>query len=129
MEILLGLGFWILVFVYLIFIHVALLGIVSVLATIPINLIGLKDKTAGIIGANIGAAIALYGFAYNKLWELSFDEPAPIIFYVLGLVAAWFGSGSDTVEANIGNKLMTSGEVTGILICIVIAFVNGAVIF
>jgi hypothetical protein len=39
------------------------------------------------------------------------------------------GSGSDDVEANLGNKLMTSGEVTGILICIPIAVFGGASFF
>ena len=129
MDVLIELGFWILVLVYLLFIHVMILGISSMLVSIPFNLLGLRDKTVGIIGANMGASIGLYGFVYNELWLLRFNEPAPIVFYILGLVAAWMGSGSDTVKANLGNKLMTYGEVTGILICIVIAFFNGALLF
>lgn len=129
MDILLSFGFWILIFIYLLFLHVMVLGLASTLIIIPFNMIGLGDKTAGIIGANMGAAIALYGFAYNQFWLFSFNQPAPLFLYFLGLVASWMGSGSDTVEANLGNKLMTSGEVSGIIICFLVAFVNGASFF
>ena len=125
MDIFLTVGFWLLAFVYLMFIHVMVLGLASMLLLIPFNLTGLSDKTLAIVTVNMGGAIGLYGYAYNEIWQISFNEPAPILFYVLGLIASWMGSGSDTVEANLGNKLMTSGEVTGILICIVIAIVNG----
>ena len=129
MEILISLVFWVLVLVYLLFIHVMILGIGSMLVSIPFNLLGIGDKFSGIIATNMGVAIGLYGFLYNELWLLKFNEPAPIVFYILGLVASWMGSGSDDVEANIGNKFMTSGEVTGILICIAIAFFDGASFF
>jgi hypothetical protein len=129
MDILIGFGFWVLILAYLLFIHVMILGIASMLVALPFHLLGLGDKAAGVISSNMGASIALYGFVYNKLWILNFNEPAPIVFYTLGLVASWMGSGSDTVEANLGNKLMTSGEVAGILICIVIAFFNDASFF
>ncbi len=129
MEILISLVFWVLVLVYLLFIHVMILGIGSMLVSIPFNLLGIGDKSSGIIATNMGVAIGLYGFLYNELWLLKFNEPAPIVFYILGLVASWMGSGSDDVEANLGNKLMTSGEVTGILICIAIAFFRDASFF
>ena len=129
MDILIGFGFWVLVLVYLLFFHVMILGIGSMLAALPFHLLGIGDKTAAIIGSNMGVSIGLYGFVYNKLWILSFNESAPIFFYILGLIASWMGSGSETVEANLGNKLMTSGEVTGILICIAIAFFHGASFF
>ena len=129
MEILISLVFWVLVLVYLLFIHVMILGIGSMLVSIPFHLLGLKDKAAVIVATNMGVAIGLYGFLYNELWLLKFNEPAPIVFYILSLVASWMGSGTDDVEANIGNKFMTSGEVTGILICIAIAFFDGASFF
>ena len=44
---------------------------------------------------------------------------------MLSLVAAWFGSGSNEVEATAGNRLMMSGEVSVILILMVIAIING----
>ena len=127
MEILMNIGFWILVFIYLAFIHIMLLSLAAMLIAIPGRYFGLGGSEL-VIGINMGAAIGLYT-SYNYLWLLSFGEQAPIVFYILGLIASWFGSGTDEVQANLGNKLMTSGEVVGIFICIGIALWNGASFF
>ena len=125
-ELFLIVGFWVLVLVYLMFIHVIVLSLISTLFIAPFNLLKLGASGisyAMVIGNMIGA-ILLFWVAYNQLWILNFGEPAPLLFYLFGLFAAYMGSGTSEVEANTGNKLMTSGEVTGILICLVMAFIN-----
>ena len=125
MEIFLSIIFWLAILVALTFIHLILLGLVSMVFVLPIRFIGIEAEI-GVLMANCAAAILLYGFFYNYLWLISFGTYAPILFYILGLVAAWAGSGSKQVEANEGNKLMTSGEVLGIFFCIGYAYYFGA---
>tara|TARA_B100000965_G_C19494874_1_gene714756 strand:+ start:886 stop:1122 length:237 start_codon:yes stop_codon:yes gene_type:complete len=72
MEILLSIGFWVLLFVYLMFIHVMILGLAGIIIIYPASLLGFRGNEI-VIGANFGAAIALFTL-YNKLWILSFNE-------------------------------------------------------
>ena len=124
-ELFLIVGFWVLILVYLIFIHVIALSLIGGLFVAPNYFLKFEPTIVIVIG-HIFASIVLYWGAYNQLWILNFGEPAPLLFYLLGLFAAYMGSGTSEVEANTGNKLMTSGEVTGILICLVMAFLNEA---
>ena len=77
------------------------------------------------VAASAASTYITFVFIYTNIWFYFFGGNIPIIFYVLSLVAAWFGSGSNEVEATAGNRLMMSGEVSVILILMVIAIING----
>ena len=125
MDILLTIGFWVIALAFLTFLNPIIIGLV----VIPFAAIGgIFAKGHVQIIMPLGSAIATYitfVFIYANAWTYFFSEQLPIFFYVISLVAAWFGSGSQTVEATTDNKLMTSGMVTVILILIAIGIFNG----
>ena len=77
------------------------------------------------VAGSAAATYITFVFIYTNIWLYFFEVNIPIIFYLLSLIAAWFGSGSDKVEATIGNRLMMTGEVSVILVLMVIAIFNG----
>ena len=125
MDILLTIGFWIIALAFLTFLNPMIIGLIG-MAFAPICRLFTKDYLE--IRVVLSSAIATYitfVFIYANAWTYFFSEQLPIFFYLISLVAAFFGSGSPTVEANTGNKLMTSGEVPVILILIAIGIYNG----
>ena len=56
-------------------------------------------------------------------------EYAPILLFIVGLVGAHFGSGNREIEANEGNKLMTLGEVFGLIALIIYSISIGVSFF
>ena len=120
MEILGLIGFWLLILIVLSIIHPFVLGIVG----LPFVMI---FKSAP-IGSFI-SSIILYGFAYNYLWIYFYSTEAPIFLFVLGLLGAFFGSGNNQIQANEGNKLMTLGEVFGLIALIIYSIFIGVSFF
>ena len=126
MEILGLIGFWLLILVVLSIIHPLILGIVSLPFVMIFN--SLSPQISVPIG-NFISAILLYGFAYNYLWSYFYFTEAPILLFIVGLVGAHFGSGNREIQANEGNKLMTLGEVFGLIALIIYSISIGVSFF
>jgi hypothetical protein len=126
MEILGLIGFWLLVLIVLSIIHPLVLGIVSLPFVMIFNFMSAQLSVP--IG-NFISSIILYGFAYNYLWIYFYSTEAPIFLFVLGLLGAFFGSGNNQIQANEGNKLMTLGEVFGLIALIIYSIFIGVSFF
>ena len=126
MEILGLIGFWLLILIVLSIIHPFVLGIVSLPFVMIFNFMSAQLSVP--IG-NFISSIILYGFAYNYLWFYFYSTEAPIFFFVLGLLGAFFGSGNNQIQANEGNKLMTLGEILGLIPVITYSMIIGVSFF
>ena len=122
MDIFLDVIFWIALFGLLIFLHPIIIGLIASPITAIGAALGKFFEPASMVGASAAATYITFVFIYTNIF---FDGNIPILFYVLSLVAAWFGSGSNDVEATAGNRLMMSGEVSMVLILMVIAIIKG----
>ena len=126
MEILGLIGFWLLILIVLSIIHPLVLGIVSLPFVMIFNFLSAQLNVP--VG-NFISSIILYGFAYNYLWFYFYSTEAPIFLFVLGLLGAFFGSGNSQIQANEGNKLMTLGEVFGLIALIIYSIFIGVSFF
>ena len=125
MDIFLEVIFWIALFGLLIFLNPIIIGLVASPITAIGAALGKSFEPALMVGASAAATYITFVFIYTNIWFYFYGGNMPIIFYLLSLVAAWFGSGSNEVEATAGNRLMMSGEVSMVLILMVIAIING----
>ena len=119
-------GFWLLILIVLSIIHPLVLGIVSLPFVMIFNFLSAQLSVP--IG-NFISSIILYGFAYNYLWFYFYSTEAPIFLFVLGLLGAFFGSGNNQIQANEGNKLMTLGEILGLIPVITYSLIIGVSFF
>ena len=126
MEILGLIGFWLLILIVLSIIHPLVLGIVSLPFVMIFNFMSAQLSVP--IG-NFISSIILYGFAYNYLWIYFYSTEAPIFLFIIGLLGAFFGSGNSQIQANEGNKLMTLGEILGLITLIIYSIFVGVSLF
>ena len=125
MDMFLDIIFWIALFGLLIFLNPIIIGLIASPITAIGAALGKSFEPASMVGASAAATYITFVFIYMNIWFYFFGGNIPILFYVLSLVAAWFGSGSNEVEASAGNRLMMAGEVSMVLILMVIAIING----
>ena len=125
MDILLVIGFWILILIVMLFLNPILISFISM----PFAaLAGSIIKGAGHVLTPIASAIGTYitfVFIYSNLWFYIFNSELPILFYIISIVSAWFGSGSNQVEATYSNKLVMRGELTTVIILMGLALKGG----
>ena len=128
METLLNIGLWAIGLLYLTTVHIFFLATIATILKLPIEFLKINRWIVSYTLACTLASIILYS-AYNYIWILTYDEQAPIIFYIMGLVAVWLGSGGDKVKLNFAAQNMQAGQVFAILICMFVALTKGAAFF
>jgi len=130
MEIILTIGFWIIVFAFMVMLNPVVITFAGLpvlpIGAILINIFGKgAESFSTVLTGAVGAFIAFY-FIYSFAWNYFFSTSIPILFYIASLVGAWFGSGGDVIEANKGNKLMMMGEVPVVIVLLIMAVMGGA---
>lgn len=130
MEIILTIGFWIIVFAFMVILNPVVISMAGLpftaLSAICIKIFGKGFESTGMFLTGAGGAFIAFFFIYSFAWNYFFSTSIPILFYIASLVGAWFGSGGDVIEANKGNKLMMMGEVPVVIVLLIMAVMGGA---